>query len=265
MTKRISSLIHAVARWVMPRACIEMITSTRLYERRVYLRHLTTFDESTEPELTIVKQLVRANGLAVDVGANIGVYTKSLAQWVGEGGTVIAIEPVPRTHDVLSYNVRRLRLRNVIVLPYALADYDGTGRVVVPRNSQGKRNIYLAHLLSETSDLAQEAIDVPVRRLDTVLRAGESPAFIKIDVEGREFAVVKGALATIDRARPQLLVEIQGDPDDPASDAYRLRGMLCDMGYWLCVLEGARLRIRSPGDRRTNYFFLTEQIARSFL
>jgi FkbM family methyltransferase len=259
------SVARTVAKRILPRRWAEALKGSIFYQRRVYRRHLATFEESAEPELAIAKRLVKPDDLVVDVGANIGVYTKFLSLWVGGKGTVISLEPVPRTYAFLRYNARTLGLGNVVTLPFALADRDGTGRMEVPRNAGGQSNIYLARLLDESRSPGGQTVDVQVRRLDSILGLSGNPSFIKIDVEGNELAVIMGAGRTLQRARPQLLIEILGDLDDTNTEAYSLRRLLCGMGYQLCVLDGDHIRRRCRGDRRVNYFFLTGPVAQELV
>src|SRR5262245_52175532 len=68
-----------------------------------------------EPEMDVIPHLIGAGGIALDLGANFGLYTQLLSRIVGPSGRVHAVEPVPGTFDVLQSNVRQLRLSNVTV------------------------------------------------------------------------------------------------------------------------------------------------------
>src|SRR5262245_50748542 len=80
-----------------------------------------------------VRSLVRG-GVALDVGASIGIYTRLLA---GLADDVLAIEPVPETFRQLEYNMRSLGVRNVRLLNAAASDGDGRITMEVPRYRRG--------------------------------------------------------------------------------------------------------------------------------
>src|SRR5262249_22252961 len=79
--------------------------------------------------------------------------------------------------------------------------------------------------------------------------------FVKCDVEGHELPVVRGAAALIRTHRPAWLIELSGNPDDPASAAAELGVTLRCAGYETYRFDGQRLRRRVHGDRCLNTFF----------
>ncbi len=82
---------------------------------------------------------------------------------------------------------------------------------------------------------------------------------MKIDVEGHEQALINGARVTLQRDRPILLIEVSGDPDESGSSAAVLLADLRDIGYGAYRLDNGVLAAREAGDRRVNYFFLTDE------
>jgi hypothetical protein len=75
-------------------------------------------------------------------------------------------------------------------------------------------------------------VQVPLRRLDDLVGPDAARIrFMKIDVEGHEGPVVRGALEILRRSQPALLIEVSGDPDAPASSAARLVQELAALGY----------------------------------
>lgn len=136
------------------------------------------------------------SGLAIDAGANIGNHANFFAKRFDR---VEAFEPHPRTFQLLSLNAAP----NVACHQLALGDEAGTARLHDnPGNAGG------ASLSGEG-----EAFDVDVVTLDSLVLA---PSFLKIDVEGHEIAVLKGAAETLRKYRPvivfeQLPAEFDGD------------------------------------------------------
>jgi FkbM family methyltransferase len=144
------------------------------------------------------------------VGAHVGWYSLNAARAVGPKGRVIAVEPDHGTLPKLRENIRASRAGAVVmVAPVACADSESTLTFYSadPRNT-GESSLS-ADNASQDGAIAA-SYPVRARRLDDILReAGVGRVHaIKIDVEGAEFLVLKGAVETLDRYRPVVAVEI---------------------------------------------------------
>lgn len=167
-----------------------------------YRNSLKNYNIDAEPDLHACRSLLKTGDTVLDVGANIGVYTRFCSEFVGSTGRVLSLEPVPETYSYLTGNVRALNLKNVQCFNVAASDHDDeAGRMSIPQYDTGGRNLYTAKLSSEGN------VAVKVARLDTLF-PDLSPAFIKCDVEGHEVACIKGALNLIHRCQPTWLVEV---------------------------------------------------------
>jgi FkbM family methyltransferase len=164
-----------------------------------------------ERELAVIPQYLTPDAMAVDVGANVGLYTAVMAR---HAARVLAFEP----HPDCAAHLRELKLARCEVVEAALSDTDGQAVLRVP--CEGRGDVAALATLADANELrggnnagSVRAIPVRTLRLDTVLAAQPTPAekvgFIKIDVEGHERAVLQGSAATIARHRPVLLVEIE--------------------------------------------------------
>lgn len=214
-----------------------------------------------EPEMEGVRQLVGAGDTAVDVGANLGVYTHFLSRLVGRHGKVYAFEPVPRTYSLLSWGVRVLGRRNVALSKRAISDHVGDGAMQIPVfKDTGKRNYYMASLVHDTDNVGagNGLVDIQATTLKDALPQESVPIrFIKCDVEGHELAVFCGSRDVLSSSRPALLVEVNGDLEDGQCPAGQLMQLLAGYGYAPFVFEAGRFRECTPGERHVNYFFLT--------
>lgn len=233
-----------------------------------YLRMLKGFTEAEEQDLIVAKQLVRSGDYAVDIGANVGCYTKVLSEVVGPQGLIVSLEPVPETFKILDHCVKKLSLTNVQTLNCAASDKNGTMSMLVPRYEAGGYNYYQARLVvrgesrsASQKDVArQEYSNIPVRTLDEVLKDMIHPVtFIKCDVEGHELAVLLGSRKIIDRWMPAWLIEVSGDPDARDSSAATLFELLHKVGYEAWWYTEGRLKRRVLGDISVNYFFLRSE------
>jgi len=190
-----------------------------------------------ERELSVVASAIHRGDHVADVGANNGLYTHALAK---RGARVEAFEPQPECVAVLQAYASRRRLRNVRVHPVALSATAGIGTLHVPRGSATSPS---ASLRASSDDGA--ALDVPLAPLDAFEFA--DLMFVKIDVEGAELDVLRGATETLERCRPLLFVEIeQRHHREPIAAVF---DEIARLGYDGAFLDGAgRLRPLSSFD-----------------
>ena len=146
----------------------------------------------------------------VDVGAHIGYYSLKAATVVGPGGHVIAVEPNPETVRKLQGNISASGASGVIaVAPVACSDAEATLELfAAPESNTGETSLSRANA-SQTGAVVT-TYRVRARPLDDIIReTGVSRAdVLKIDVEGAEYLVLKGAEQTLTRYHPVVIVEL---------------------------------------------------------
>jgi FkbM family methyltransferase len=182
------------------------------------------FSGSFEPraERLIARHLGR-DMTAIDVGANVGYHTLRMARQVGPLGQVIAIEPAPRAGARLRRNLALNDSMNVAIVVAALGDHDV---------ETAELRLQSSYPLSGRG--AAEPVRVRIARLDSlVLEQGVSRVdLIKIDVDGQEAKVLRGALETLRRFRPPVLFELTPSVVEAGGDSIEeLFGLLLDLGY----------------------------------
>ncbi|MDO3722417.1 FkbM family methyltransferase [Marinobacter sp. chi1] len=101
-----------------------------------------------EPEYESLDQLINDGDWVIDIGANVGHYTKKFSELVGPAGRVIAFEPVPTTFSLLAANVQKFPLKNVSLFNAAVSDKLDLAGMAVPTFSTGLSNYYPAYLES---------------------------------------------------------------------------------------------------------------------
>ena len=163
-----------------------------------------------EPESwrAIASHLERGATL-VDVGAHVGYYSLKAATVIGPAGHVIAIEPNPETIAKLEANIQASRAGVITVQPVACADAEAIlDLYVAPRSNTGETSLSNAN--ASQSGPSERVYRVRARPLDDIIRqTGVSRVdVIKIDVEGAEYLVLKGAQETLARFHPSLMVEV---------------------------------------------------------
>lgn len=161
------------------------------------LRRSLRDDHATE---VILATALRGNSNAIDVGANEGAVLDSIVR-IAPAGRHIAYEPIPELYEGL---VRRFP--GVDVRQAAL--YDSTGTVSFTHNVDRPAVSGLRQRSDvETSPEALRQLSVRTERLDDALEEDYAPALIKIDVEGAELGVLRGAEGTLSRHHPFVLFE----------------------------------------------------------
>jgi len=197
-----------------------------------YGRRIAYEAATGEPELSVLRELMRPGGTAVDIGANQGFFAFALSQLADR---VICFEPNP---DYAAFARWMLRGR-AEVHALALADKAGRGTFHVPHADDGMV-LHLAGSLKQTHAQFKtiETYEVEIRTLDAF--ALTDVRFIKADVEGSEREVLEGARATIARERPPILLELlSGTHEDPGA----LTAEICEsFGYDAVIVQkGKRL------------------------
>lgn len=174
------------------------------YGRMTYLRtdtyigrSLELYGEWCEGEIILFRRLLQTGHVAIDVGANVGTHTLALAALVGSSGQVYAFEPQDVIYELLCNNVAANGLANVTS---KLAAVGATNSIChIPRIDYATQNNFGAVSVGEGD------VEVPMVTIDSL----ELPKLnlIKIDAEGAEGDVLRGAAATLRRLRPIVYVE----------------------------------------------------------
>jgi len=158
--------------------------------------------------------------IIVDVGAHIGHYTIISSKRVGPNGKVIAIEAHPDNFEMLNRNIKLNKLTNVIPLNYAVYSKETKLKLYLPVEESGF-TIYNTIMVNRAKP-EEKSIEVNANTLDNLLLqrqkqkqngiSHENINWIKIDVEGAEFEVLKGATSILSKSKDiSLLIEVHGN------------------------------------------------------
>lgn len=155
----------------------------------------------------IFQETVKPGNILFDIGANVGYYTLLGSRLVGNSGRVIAFEPVIQNLSYLERHVRLNRLRNVMIISAACADSNSLAKLC------SGINCATGHLSDPSQDVgsyqADDSVYVPALTVDEfVAKSGLVPNVIKIDVEGAELRVLKGAQQTVLSAKPKIFLSV---------------------------------------------------------
>jgi FkbM family methyltransferase len=185
-----------------------------------------------EPEMIqFLQKQIRPADYCIDAGAHLGYLTILMALLVGEGGSITSFEAVPENFRVLEENVRINDLQNVSLQNVALAEKTGTLSIAVTAYQELS---WTPSAVGYAVDKDQRTITVPAISLDDFLsNSGRKPAVIKIDVEGAELFVLRGASETLRRKRPVLFLEIHGWG---TSSSQEVMSFLASLNYKVSII-----------------------------
>ena len=182
----------------------------------------------------VLARLIHPGDFVLDVGANIGYMSRLMGACTGETGALVAVEPHPRLFDALTENLREVRRQGLFpstqLERVALSDVRGQARLVMPAGFA--QNDGTASLGEPGDD--STGIPVATDTLDHLV-GGRTVAVMKLDVEGHELAVLRGAAEALGHSRIRHIV--YEDHVGPSSDVgahLRARGYtILQIGYRL--------------------------------
>ncbi|HLG12625.1 MAG TPA: FkbM family methyltransferase [Dehalococcoidia bacterium] len=188
--------------------------------------------------VALLRRFVRPGFVAYDVGSHIGYLTLVLSRLVGDSGHVYSFEPDPANLSALSRNVRINGISNVTLVGRAVTDRETSLRFAAFRYS------LVNHIAGKNEPADASLITVPATSLDHFVyeENGDVPAVIKLDVEGAEADVLRGARRLLAEARPILIAEVR------AGEIWReIADLLRENGYSAHLSASEQRRMERDG------------------
>lgn len=202
-----------------------------------------TFREHYEPELACLEKILSAGSIFVDAGANIGIYTVVASRIVGDKGRVIAFEPSAQSFPILQRNITLNGLKNVLAFPFALGQTTGQCRLYRGPNPG-------LNSLGKDPSWKEEAEEIEMEQLDRVLDRTSTNRVdvIKMDVQGAEELVLRGARRIVTSMHPLIIFEIFPEGTAPIGlSSFGAWDFLRSLGYKFFVVQrGALCHTTSP-------------------
>ncbi len=195
MNRLLQSGLIGFYRLVRGTGALETPAGSRIFEAS-YQYYNDRFEAGP---IRMLRSWVRPGTFVIDVGANIGFFTRQFATWVAEGGKVIAVEPEAVNYAALQKAVARAGLTDLVeTIQAAVAEKTGEGFLEINPGHPGD------HKLGTTG------APITVTTIDDMLAARGWPevSLIKIDVQGAEARVLAGAHQALQRFRPALFLEV---------------------------------------------------------
>lgn len=266
LAKPFSSIIPS---FILSRIVVKGVISLRLHDSQTIRLYSDGNDQITSSlywggieafegkSIKLFSDLLEYSEVVFDIGANVGIYSL-IAASKDKHIVVYAFEPVPRIVDRLCRNMIINKLQNIIIIPCALANYDG------------KINLYIPDRVipTEASTLkgfreAAEVITVQSRTIDSFVkeRQIERVDLLKIDTEGTEHEVLQGSKEILLRDEPIIICEVLKGRTE-----FYLHQILDELGYvyfWISD-KGLVKKKNIEGDptyRNMNYLFISQRRA----
>lgn len=165
---------------------------------------LSIFETGTYEKglLHFLKNFLKQGDCFIDVGANIGLISIYASKRVGQTGKILSYEAHPDTYRWLNFNTTLNKIKNIESFNFALGSE--TGEAKIYDNWQVNRGGASLVVKNENS----KSYAIQVKRLDDCLPENSKPKAIKIDVEGFELEVLKGAKQTVEIYKPILIIKV---------------------------------------------------------
>jgi FkbM family methyltransferase len=195
-----------------------------------------------DPKVTwVCKALVQPGDTVCDVGANIGLVTLLLSRLVGQQGQVLAFEPNPACFNALAAAIERNQRANICAVQTALGAHTDELDLLVPPGNAGA-----ATLRHNTNSRIGKTIRVPVRTLDDTVAENniQRIQFLKLDVEGFESNVFKGAERMLRQIRPEAILFEMNDRTTSSLIDLPVFDVLASHRYAFLYLPKGMLRVR---------------------
>jgi FkbM family methyltransferase len=207
-----------------------VISTLRRVRRRFLPAHIRADIRDTELLVALLEEVLEPDSDCLDVGAHAGSVLAEMVR-IAPRGHHVAWEPLPAFAARL-----RERFPDVEVREAALGNEAGERAFAHVVGDPGWSG-FLARPTPFTSPV--EELTVRVERLDDVLAERVRPAFVKIDVEGAEEQVLRGALETLSRHRPVVAFEHgRGSADHYGTEPTAIHDLFAELGYELRGLDG---------------------------
>jgi FkbM family methyltransferase len=197
MQSTITLILVDGARVVVPDS-LDLITPYVLQEQQDWF----------EDEIKFLRRLLRSGQKVIDIGANYGVYSLSMAQTVGPSGCVWAFEPASDTARLLAEGIAVNGFTQIVLEQSALSSASGTAQLSLNENSE-------LNALVRGAPPTNASETVPVSTLDECLGRYDwrDIAFMKIDAEGEEANILKGGARFFAERSPLVQYEVKAGAD----------------------------------------------------
>jgi len=208
--------------------------------------------EYEKAELKVLANHLKSGEVFLDLGANLGVFTLHASKIVGKSGKVISFEPFSINHNALVEHIRINNILNVKIEKLAVGSEPGSITLYLDESED--------NLGMVTANYVENAVveKVEIVSIDQYLEthSQETIDFIKIDIEGFEYATLLGLENTLKEHRPKILIEILDDLETEGAQE-KVHEFLYNLGYKKhFITDEGELSETPTCLHRKNYLFI---------
>ncbi|MDO8633268.1 MAG: FkbM family methyltransferase [Candidatus Wildermuthbacteria bacterium] len=160
----------------------------------------------------IMRRFLKEGDTCIDAGANVGYHTALGAGFVGKSGSVHAFEPVPEYFEKLKELANANRGHRIVLNQCALGETTGSMKMYQIRTHRGERSFGTGSMFKDwlSNETVEATLEVPIMRLDAYVREKnlKNVKLLKVDVDGFEFPLLKGAEQFLRNQSPVIISEI---------------------------------------------------------
>ena len=195
------------------------------------------WDKMFDEDKNKIKNLVHNGDTILDVGGNLGFFVLILTDLINDSGKIYSFEPSNRLNKKLASTIRINNLKNVEIVDLALGEEEGTSSLYYNPKQSG-----LSSIVTHSENYLLEEIEITT--VDKFSKKiSDRIAFIKIDTEGFEPQVLRGAKETIKKDKPIIYIELGRDHLESSLEALKV---LKELGYQ-CEAENIDLKTTPAG------------------
>lgn len=213
---RIAGSVHVRVPWTL-----DALTTWVLLEQEDWF----------EDEIRFIRRYLGPGMRAIDIGANVGVYTLAAARLVGASGLVWAFEPASAPAALLQTNIAENRFSNIQLTRKALSNYEGKAAISLHRQSE------LNSFSRSATDGSTETVQVTSLDREAGLLGMDKIDFVKIDAEGEEENIIAGGVRFLTEQSPLVMFEV-GASEFGALRSTAAAEALTRLGYDIYRLVG---------------------------
>ncbi|NDW11020.1 FkbM family methyltransferase [Dysgonomonas sp. 520] len=188
------------------------------------------------------RNMIESGDIVIDIGANLGYYSKLFSKWVGDKGKVYSVEPISLFNKAFLSETKKCK--NIVLFSFALGDEEKDIELVTS-TQDGYLHTGLAHVFDKDSDgkieeqefRFQSKMQIP----DVLFKDIEHVDYVKCDVEGFEYTVLSNMQQTIDRSKPAIQIELWGQNKD------KIFTLLTEKGYLAYRFSRTKGKLTSKG------------------
>ena len=178
-----------------------------------------------------IKKLIKNGDHVIDIGANLGYYSRLFVKLVGHKGKVFSVEPVTLFRKIL--NINTSMFQNITIIPYALGGDDNKPIVMgIPKNSTDLRHGLTRVLNPNENELFEFTFNEKMFTPITLFGNLEQCDYIKCDVEGYEVHIIPQLEFLLKSFQPIIQIEIE------PSNRRMIVGFLGSLSYYAFFLRG---------------------------